>query len=189
LYGPQGYSTWIFEENHQVPFSKLDITKTMQLFDAVIWNGDRDSFLKRASSSITSYIITGHVLMITTDLGEGDYDNPPFTFAHIDSITNEVDEIDIGDRIEALFPGEGYPDLEANWYISHTTEQGFGLIPDEESEPLYRLIHGSNPVVGLRYPAGQPASLIFLDLQLHWCDGMGTAGELLEHILTAEFGL
>ena len=187
LYGDQGYSTWIFEENYQVPFSKLDITKTMQLFDVVIWNGDRDSYLQRASSSITSYILTGHVLMITTDLGEGDYDNPPFTFAHIDSITNEVDEIDIGDTIEALFPGEGYPDLEANRYISHTTEMGFGLIPDEESEPLYRLLHGTEPVVGLRYPAGGPASLIFLDFQLHWCNGLGTAGELLEHILTAEF--
>jgi len=188
LYGPGGYSTWIFEENYQLPFSKLDITKTMQLFDVVIWNGDRDSYLLRASSSITSYIINGHMLMITTDLGEGDYDNPPFTFAHIDSITNEVDEIDIGDTIAALFPDEGYPDIEANRYISHTTEVGFGFIPDEEAEPLYRLLHGTEPVVGLRYPAGEPASLIFLDLQLHWCDGLGTAGDLLEHILTMEFG-
>jgi len=187
LFGDQGYSTWIFEENYQLPFSKLDITKTMQLFDVVIWNGDRDSYLLRASSSITSYILTGHMLMITTDLGEGDYDNPPFTFAHIDSITSEVDEIDIGDTIAALFPEEGYPDIKANRYISHTTEVGFGFIPDEEAEPLYRLLHGTEPVVGLRYPVGEPASLVFLDLQLHWCNGLSTAGDLLEHILTVEF--
>jgi hypothetical protein len=187
LVGPAGYSTWIFEEEYQVPFSKIDITKTMQQFDVVIWNGGRDSYLKQASSSITSYILTGHVLMITTDLGEGDWDNPPFTFAHIDSITNEVDEIDKGDTLQALFPQEGYPDLKATRYISHTTEMGFGLIPDEEAEPLYRLIHGSEPIVGLRYPVGEPASLIFLDFQLHQCNGLGTAGDLLEHILTAEF--
>jgi hypothetical protein len=81
---------------------------------------------------------------------------------------------------------EGYPDLKATYYISHTPEVGFGFAPDDEAEPLYLLLHEPNPVVGLRYPTGGPASLIFLDFQLHWCDGMGTAGELLEHIL-AEF--
>lgn len=185
MVGTEGYSVWILEESYQVPFSKLDITKTMQLFDVVIWNADRDSYLLRASSSITSYIIDGHMLMITTDLGEGDWDNPPFTFAHIDSITNEVDEIDIGDELQPLV--DGYPLVEANRYISHTPEVGFGLMPDDESEALYLLLHDPNPVVGLRYPSGGPASLIFLDFQLHWTDGLGTAGDLLEHILTVEF--
>lgn len=185
LVGPDGYSVWIFEENYQLPFSKLDITKTLQLFDKVIWNADRDSYLQRASSSIASYILDGHILIITTDLGEGDWDNPPFTFAHIDSITNEVDEIDIGDELQAVI--EGYPDLKANRYISHTPEVGFGFAPDEEAEPLYRLLHEPNPIVGLRYPTGGPASLIFLDFQLHWCNGLGTAGDLLDHILTVEF--
>jgi len=182
LYGSDGYSLWVFEENHQVPFSKVDITKTLQLFNTVIWNADRDSYLQRATESIASYILDGHIAIITTDLGEGDWDNPPFTFAHIDSITNEVDEIDIGDIIQAAIGG--YPDVKAHRYISHTPEVGFGFIPDEEAEPLYILLHQPNPVVGLRYPNGGPASLIFLDFQLHWCDGMGTAATLLEHILT-----
>jgi len=124
--------------------------------------------------------------VVTTDLGEGDWDNPPFTFTHIDSITNEVDEIDIGDELQPLIAG--YPQLKANRYISHTPEVGFGLLPDDESEPLYLLLHGPQPVVGLRYPAGGPASFVFLDFQLHWCDGLGTAGQLLEHIITSEFG-
>jgi hypothetical protein len=158
----------------------------MQLFDVVIWNGDRDSFLQSGSQSITSYILDGHMLVVTTDLGEGSYDNPPYTFAHIDSITNEVDEIDIGDEIEPIIAG--YPLLKADRYISHTPEVGFGFLPDEESEPVYRLLHGSEPVVALRYPTGGPGSLIFLDFQLHWCNGLGTAGECLEHILTTEFG-
>jgi hypothetical protein len=185
LVGSEGYSVWIFEENYQVPFSRLDINKTMQLFDKVIWNGDRDSYLQRATESITSYILSGHILIVTTDLGEGDYDSPPFTFAHIDSITNEVDEIDIGDELQAVI--EGYPDLKANRYISHTTEVGFGFLPDENAEPLYILLHEPDPIVGLRYPTGGPASLIFLDFQLHWANGLGTAGDLLEHILNVEF--
>lgn len=184
LVGPNGYSVWVFEENYQIPFSKLDITKTLQLFDKVIWNADRDSYLQRATESIASYILDGHIAIITTDLGEGDYDNPPFTFAHIDSITNQVDEIDIGDTLQAVI--EGYPDLQAHRYISHTPEVGFGFTPDDEAEPLYILLHEPNPVVGLRYPSGGPASLIFLDFQLHWCNDMETAGELLEHML-AEF--
>ncbi len=185
LFGPDGYSMWILEESYQIPFSKLDITRTLQLFDKVIWNADRDSYLKKASSSLSSYILDGHVVIITTDLGEGDWDNPPFTFAHIDSITNEVDEIDIGDELEPLLTG--YPRLKAHRYISHTTEVGFGFVPDEEAEPLYILLHEPNPVVGLRYPAGGPASLIFLDFQLHWANALGTAGDLLEYILTVEF--
>jgi len=183
LVGSDGYSVWIFEDDdYRVPFSKLDILKTLQLFDKVIWNGDQDSHLQKASESVTSFILDGHIAIITTDLGEGDWDSPPFSFAHIDSITNEVDEIDIGDTLQATI--EGYPDLKATEFIWHTSEVDIGFVPDEEAEPLYLLLHEPNPVVGLRYPIGGPASLIFLDFQLHWTNGMGTAGELLEHILT-----
>jgi hypothetical protein len=179
------YSLWDVED--ALPYSTSDIIASLNYFDKAVWFCDPNSHLMGASASLTNYIEDGgHVVVFSTDLGEGDnYDDPPFEFSHIDSVTNEVNRISNNNIIESQIAP--FPDLQATAFIPHLDETGFGFIPDSLSEPLYILIKETNPIVGLRYPTGGPAKLIFCDFPLHKCDGQNTAGELLGYILYTEF--
>jgi hypothetical protein len=173
---PSGYSVW--DVSRGLPYSSADILASLSYFDKAIWFCDPNSNLADGSSALTSYMEGGgHVIVFSTDLGEGaNYDDPPFEFSHIDSVTNQVNRISNNNIIESQI--EPFPDLNAT---------GFGFIPDDLSDTLYILIKDPDPCVGLRYPAGGPASLIFCDFPLHRVDGLHTAGELLNYVLFTEF--
>ena len=182
---PGAYSIWDVEVG--LPYSTTDILASLSYFDKAIWFCDPNSNLADASSSLTSYIDGGgHVVVFSTDLGEGDnYDDPPFEFSHIDSVTDQVNRISNNNMIESQITP--FPDLKATAFIPHLDGTGFGFIPDELSDTLYILIKDPDPCVGLRYPSGGPAQLIFCDFPLHQVDGLNTAGDLLNYILFTEF--
>ena len=179
------YSIWNVEQG--LPYSEVDIQASLNYFDKVIWFCDPNSHLAAASLSLTNYFEGGgHVIVFSSDLGEGsNYDDPPFEFSHIDSVTNAVNRISTNNIIESqIVP---FPDLKATAFIPHLDAYGFGFIPDSLSDTLYILIKTPDPCVGLRYPAGGPARLIFCDFPLHKCDGLGTAGPMLDYVLNTEF--
>ena len=182
---PFTYSVWDVEDG--LPYSATDVLASLNYFDKVIWFCDPNSNLADASTPITTFIEgDGRVIVFSSDLGEGDnYDDPPFDFSHIDSVTNQVNRISNNNVIESQITS--FPDLKATAFIPHLDATGFGFIPDELSDTLYILIKESNPCVGLRYPAGGPARLIFCDFPLHKVDGYGTAGDLLNYVLFTEF--
>jgi hypothetical protein len=179
------YSVWNVANG--LPYSENDILASLNYFHKAIWFCDPNSNLAAASLSLTNYIENGgHVIVFSTDLGEGsNYDDPPFGFSHIDSVTNQVNRISINNIIESQIAP--FPDLKATAFIPHLDAWGFGFIPDSLSDTLYILIKAPDPCVGLRYPAGGPARLIFCDFPLHKCDGLGTAGTLLDYVLNTEF--
>lgn len=182
---PGGYSIWNVAGG--LPYSPTDIMASLNYFDKVIWFCDPNSNLGNASSSLTAYIEDGkHVIVFSTDLGEGaNYDDPPFEFSHIDSVTNQVNRISSGNLLESQIAP--FPDLQATAFIPHLDGTGFGFMPDSLSDTLYILIKESNPCVGLRYPAGGPGRLIFCDFPLHRVDGLSSAGQFLDYVLFTEF--
>jgi|GEM_PF-633048 len=185
------YSVWDVEKG--LPYSENDLLGTMQLFDKVIWFADASSQLANAANSITSYLfMDGHLLVSTSDLGEGNnYDYPPFYFLGIDSVSYDIWRFWPGDSLAAQV--SGYPDLKLAGMgaITHLeSPKGFGFQAADSVEVIYKgysLYTPGEPILGIRWPIGQAHRLIFIDMYLYRANGKGNMGEFFDFVLNNQF--
>ena len=185
------YSVWDVEKG--LPYSETDILGTMYLFSQVIWFADASSQLANASNSITSYINgEGHILISTSDLGEGNnYDNPPFYFLGIDSVSYDIWRFWPGDSLAAQVAG--YPNLKLAGLgaITHLENpRGFGFRAADSTEVIYKgysLYSPGEPVLGIRWPASDNPHLLFIDMYLYRANGKGNMVEFFDLVLNGQF--
>jgi hypothetical protein len=186
------YSVWDVEQ--MLPYSEADVLGTIQFFPSVIWFADASSKLLNASSSITTYINSGgHFLATTSDIGEGNnYDDPPFAFLGIDSVTYDIWRFWPGDSLVAQ--NGGFPNLKLSGVgaIMHlSSPKGFGFVPADTVEVIYRgysAYTAGDPILGIRWPAGGlNCNLIFIDMYLYRANGYGNLSEFFDYVLNQQF--
>ena len=188
---PNDYSVWDVEKG--LPYSETDLLGTMELFSRVIWFADASSQLADAANSITAYIHSGgHLIISTSDLGEGNgYDNPPFYFLGIDSVSYDIWRFWPGDSLVAQ-TGD-YPDLKLGGLgtITHLQDPyGFGFQAADTVEVIYKGISQytpGDPNLGLRWPANDNPNLIFIDMYLYRADGYGNIVDFFDFVLNEQF--
>ncbi|NQS98438.1 MAG: hypothetical protein HQ591_08295 [candidate division Zixibacteria bacterium] len=190
------FSVWDVEKN--LPYSESDLLGTMSYFNTVVWFADASSQLAEAVTSITTYINSGgHLLISTSDLGEGNnYDYPPFTFLGIDSVTYDVWRFLplMGDSMVVLV--DNYPPLSFSGVTAIThleLPKGFGFIPADSVQALYKGVgldvnHGGEAIIALRWPPDDNPNLIYFDMYLHRANGYGNMGEFFDFVINEQFG-
>lgn len=185
------YSVWDIEKG--LPYSETDLLGTMALFSKVIWFADASSQLADAANSITAYIHSGgHLIISTSDLGEGNgYDNPPFQFLGIDSVSYDIWRFWPGDSLVAQIGN--YPDLKLSGLgaITHLENPyGFGFMPADTVEVIYKgysQYTPGDPNLALRWPANDNPNLIYVDMYLYRANGYGNIIDFFDFVLNEQF--
>lgn len=186
------YSVWDIEKS--LPYSESDILGTMYLFPKVIWFADASSQLGNAESSISNYIQggDGHLLITTSDLGSGNnYDNPPFTFLGIDSVTYDIWRFWPGDSLVAQVNDYQNLRLSGLGAITHLeTPKGFGFAPADSVEVVYKGYSAytpGDPILGIRWPMNDSPTLLFIDMYLYRANGNANLENFFDFILNDQF--
>ncbi|MQY78182.1 MAG: hypothetical protein GH151_03180 [Bacteroidetes bacterium] len=195
ILGLNNYSVWNIEEN--LPYSKIDIQETLNLFDYIIYYADGYSQLSSLSNEILSYIMApnknNHILI--SSITAIDNNDSLFAFLSsdaIDLVTSRYPFKTTGDY--RINPGQIIYSRDTNYVDLKVTPGKIvsnpdGLILGADAVKLYQLPLSTReewtgePVIGLKYPHDAPAKLIFLSFTLHSTNGYDNITEVLREFL------
>ncbi|HCK99434.1 MAG TPA: hypothetical protein DHW42_04930 [Candidatus Marinimicrobia bacterium] len=195
ILGISNYSVWDIEEN--LPYSKIDIQETLNLFDYIIYYADGYSQLPNLSNEILSYMMApdenNHILI--SSITAIDNNDSLFAFLSsdaIDLVTRSYPFKTTGDY--RINPGQiiysrdtSYVDLKVT--PGKLISNPVGLVLGADADTLYQLPVSTReewtgePVIGLKYPHNAPAKLIFLSFTLHSANGYDNIIEVLREFL------
>lgn len=171
------------------PPSSQAFTKTLLLFQRILWYADAEPNLEKAQVSIPEFLEHGGKLIMTTSFQEfttnqGD----PLDFSPVDSLGTKISRITRNQLVQpsASFATMGFPELKVNTAIIPNV---FPLVPKISADTLYVLpvnasLWPGTPVMGV---INGTSSFVFFGLPLASLNGSGTVNQLLEKILVEVF--
>ncbi|RKY57266.1 MAG: hypothetical protein DRP96_10225 [Candidatus Neomarinimicrobiota bacterium] len=195
LLGPGNYSNWNIEE--RIPYSKIDIKETLDLFNYIIYYADGYSQLSKLSNEILNYVMAenedNHILI--SSINATDSDDSLYAFLSsdaIDLVKRSYPFKTSGDY--RINPGQIIYSRDSNYVDLKVTpgriiSNPVGLVLGADADTLYQLPLSNReewegePVIGLKYPHDAPAKLIFLSFTLHNANGKGNVIEVLREFL------
>ena len=195
ILGEKNYSVWHIED--RIPYSKIDIEETLNLFDYIVYYADGYSHLSNISNEILKYIMApnknNHILISSINAT----DNNDSLFAFLSS--------DATDLVRSSYPFKTTGDYRINpGQIIYSRDTNYvdlkvtpgkiisnpvGLVLGADADTLYQLPLSTReewvgePVIGLKYPHDAPAKLIFLSFTLHSANGYDNVIEVLREFL------
>ena len=195
ILGISNYSVWDIEDH--LPYSKIDIQETLNLFDYIIYYADGYSQLPNLSNEILSYVMApdenNHIFI--SSIAVVDNSDSLFTFLSsdgIDLVTNSY-PFKTGEDYR-INPGQVIYSRDTNYVDIKVTpgkliSNPMGLTLGADADTLYQLPVSTRnewngePVIGLKYPHDAPAKLIFLSFTLHSANGYDNFAEVIREFL------
>jgi hypothetical protein len=197
--GSGDYSVWDIRSDRDgdlrpdlFPFSTVTLTRTLQLFDTMVWYGDSGWHLEEAQVSVADFVSGGGRAVMSVSLPEvfsnqGD----PLGFAGVDSVRQKISIILNGTPIDPTASDSlGLPQLPPLPQLEILSSTGalffvWGLEPLPSARVLYRLPEGTafwtgRPALGVWHSSNR---LAFLEFPLHQVNKDGHAAELLALLL------
>jgi hypothetical protein len=208
ILGNVPHSTWKIVRG--LPPTRTDFDESIQLFDAILWyiGTSASARLSGAELYLRSWIDDGGKFMLIGSGGVGTGGTFSsfflglfaYDYLHLDGCEVQNFRVNAGSYLDIQAQVEDYPDLLRDGEI--TLVELDALDPRSTAEPLYAFPYGTytggapptwvgQPIVGIRYPAGGPASMVFFSIPLELCDTSpnGQDGaEMMERIMS-EFGV
>ncbi len=179
---------WDLKSNNRAlePPSAQAFLATLRLFDRVFWYADTEPNLEKAQVSVTPYLNTGGKLVMTTSFQEFTTNQgAPLDFSPVDSLGAKINRITRNQVVQPApsFAGRGFPELKVATAIIPNI---FPLVPKRSADTLYVLPPNPGTWAGTPVMAVVDAtsSFVFFGLPIASLDGNGTAGLLIEKILT-----
>ena len=195
ILGVNNYSTWNIEEN--LPYSKIDIQETLNLFDYIIYYADGYSQLSNLANEILGYFMAAdmnnHILI--SSITAIDNNDSLFAFLSSDALDLVTRRYPFKTGVDyRINPGQVIYSRDTNYVDLKVTPGTLisnpdGLVLGADADTLYQLPPSTRgdwvgePVIGLKYPHDEPAKLIFLSFTLHSANGNGNVIEVLREFL------
>jgi len=179
---------WDIKSNNRAlePPSAQAFLATLLLFERVFWYADTDPNLEKAQTSIPTYLAAGGKLVMITSFQEfTSNQGAPLAFSPVDSVGTKISRITRNQIVQAApaYAQRGFPELKVNTAIIPNV---FPLVPKISADTLYVLppnpgVWPGTPVMAV---VDATSSFVFFGLPIASLDGNGTAGLLIEKILT-----
>ncbi|MCK5685200.1 hypothetical protein KAJ27_13810 [bacterium] len=195
LIGKDQYAVWDIEQ--ALPYSKIDIQETFNLFDYIIYYADGSSQLALLSNEILSYIskpnANNHILISSITASDNDDVLFPFLSSDILNLVESSYPFKASSDYR-INPGQVIYSRDTNYVDVQVTPGKIisnpdGLILGADADTLYQLPVSTRgdwvgePVIGLKYPQNAPAKLIFLSFTLHSTNGYNNLTEIFREFL------
>ncbi|MCF8263931.1 MAG: hypothetical protein K9I99_05460 [Melioribacteraceae bacterium] len=187
---PGEYNTFDIE-NSSLPYTSVTLTKTIELFDFVLWYSDPDPSLDLASLITQDYLSNGGKIAFSMNFKDS---SASFNFSTAGlQIFLPIDSLLQEKPLGFLFPGAtvinpgtslNYPNLKTSATIGFVRT----FAPNTATaDAIYDI--QSNQINGNISFMDKNKSLYFIGLPLHQCDGNANVDILLNQIFINDFGL
>jgi hypothetical protein len=185
------FDVWDIKSNGNAlePPSSQAFTLTLLLFERIFWYADTDPNLEKAQVGIPTFLNRGGKLIMTTSFKEfSSNQGDPLDFSPVDSLGARIARITRNQLVQATpdFAATGFPNLSVGVTIIPNV---FPLVPKVSARVMYVLPENPSQWPGTPAMAVLDAtsSFAFFGLPIASLNGLGTAAQVIEKILTDIF--